>query len=123
MPACTAGPNGCPSTTELDAQQSSALIVANQSNRDFVILDVRTPAEFAAERIEGAVNIDVETDTQVFTSEVSKLDPTRKYLIYCRSGRRSCIAGGIMESLGFTDLSHLEGGINAWKAAGLPADN
>jgi len=59
------------------------LIQKNKGNPDFVILDVRTPAEFADEHIENAINLDYYSET--FRDDLNKLDKTKTYLIYCRT--------------------------------------
>lgn len=82
------------------------------------VIDVRTPAEFAAGHLAGATNIDIEGNT--FTEQISALDKATTYAIYCRSGNRSRTASQQMADAGFTTLYDLDGGINAWTAAGLP---
>ncbi len=82
-----------------------------------VTLDVRTPGEYSQGHIDGAINIDVEATT--FKSEVSKLDKTKSYAVYCHSGRRSAIATDEMKKLGFTHLFNLENGISDWMAQGM----
>jgi len=67
-----------------------------------VVIDVRTPAEFAAGHIAGARNIDVEAGD--FASKIAPLDTSAKYLVYCRSGRRSAIAADQMAAAGFKDV-------------------
>jgi phage shock protein E len=62
-----------------------------------VLIDVRTPAEFAEGHLEGAINIPVELPT--FAAQVAELDPDLEYLVYCRSGRRSAVAIEIMDTL------------------------
>ena len=84
--------------------------------RDALVLDVRTPAEFAAGHLPGAVNIDVESSD--FADRVSGLDEGESTLVYCQTGNRSGVATDKMVDLGFTELSELEGGIEAWAAAG-----
>lgn len=79
---------------------------------DTVILDVRTPGEFASGRIPKAINIDVTGNS--FTAQIAKLDPQKNYLVYCRSGMRSAKACGIMAENGFTHLFNLSGGISSW---------
>lgn len=81
------------------------------------LIDVRTPAEFAAGHIAGAVNIDQEGD---FTSGIAKLDKTRTYAVYCHSGRRSGLATSAMADAGFTSIYNLDGGLMAWEQAGGP---
>jgi len=83
-----------------------------------VVLDVRTPEEYTAGHIAGAINVDVSANT--FASDVGALDPTASYAVYCHSGNRSQAAIEIMTDLGFTHLLGLEGGIAAWTAAGKP---
>jgi phage shock protein E len=77
-----------------------------------VILDVRTPAEFAAGHIEGAINIDAESGR--FAEEIKSLDASKTYAIYCRSGRRSALAADVMQGAGFASLYNLDSGLLAW---------
>ena len=99
-------------------QEAFALIQDNQNNPDFVIIDVRTPQEFAEEYIENAINLDFRSET--FRDELNQLDKNQTYLIYCRSGGRSGDALDIMAELNFREVYNMSGGINGWKAAGLP---
>ena len=64
------------------------------------VIDVRTPEEFAAGHLDGALNLDVQSAG--FTEQLSSLDPTANYVVYCRSGNRSKAAIESMKSLGFT---------------------
>ena len=86
--------------------------------KDAVILDVRTPQEFAQGHIEGANLIPV----QVF--QYLKLGgkgiEDKKILVYCRSGNRSVTASKWLESWGATKVYNLKGGIIEWQAARLP---
>jgi len=63
-----------------------------------VLIDVRTPGEFAEGHLEGAINLPVELPG--FAAEVAALDPSLEYLVYCRTGRRSAAAIGIMDTFG-----------------------
>lgn len=81
-----------------------------------VVLDVRTPEEFASGHLPDAVNIDI--NSAEFASQVSALDPATSYALYCRSGNRSGVAMEAMQDMGFSDLYHLGGGIGAWTSAG-----
>lgn len=83
-----------------------------------VVIDVRTPAEFAAGHLANAVNIDVEGPD--FDSQIATLDRAATYAVYCHSGRRSTNAANMMVGAGFTHVFNLKGGIQAWTAAGLP---
>jgi len=73
-----------------------------------MLIDVRTPAEFAEGHLDGAVNIPVELPT--FTAQVDLLDPDVDYLVYCRTGRRAAVAMEYMDTLGMrtTNLGSLE---------------
>jgi len=83
-----------------------------------VILDIRTPEEYIAGHIAGAVNIDYyEPD---FADRLRELDPTVPYVMYCNSGNRSANALPLMDQIGFKQVYELEGGIVAWYQAGLP---
>ncbi|MEY3051815.1 MAG: hypothetical protein RLY31_1600 [Bacteroidota bacterium] len=79
-----------------------------------VLLDVRTPAETAAGKIEGAVELDFYDPD--FAGKVAGLDKDKTYLVYCRSGNRSGKACRLMKQQGFGHLYNLEGGYLAWSA-------
>jgi len=87
-------------------------------NPGVVVLDVRSAAEYASGHIEGAINIDVEAAN--FDTKIAKLDKTVEYAVYCHSGRRSAIAADKMSGANFEKITNLEGGIQAWQAAGFP---
>ena len=99
-------------------QEAFTLIQNNQNNPDFVIVDVRTPEEFAEEHIENAINVDFRSEA--FRDELNKLDKNKTYLIYCRSGGRSGNALDIMAELDFGEAYNMLDGINGWVAEGLP---
>ena len=69
-----------------------------------MIIDVRTPAEFASGHLDGAVNIDIQSPD--FTSRIEGLDRDGSYVVYCRSGNRSGMAMAQMLDMGFTDVSN-----------------
>ena len=102
---------------DITPQEAFTLIQNNQNNPDFVIIDVRTPQEFAEEHIENAINMDYYSET--FRDELNNLDKNKTYLVYCRSGKRSGNALDIMKELNFREAYNI-GGIIEWKAAGLP---
>ena len=83
-----------------------------------IIVDVRTPEEFASGHIEGALNIDFNSGN--FANEITRLNPSETYAVYCRSGSRSGQAASIMHKAGFHDVSNLNGGVIDWTNAGLP---
>ena len=79
-----------------------------------VVLDVRTTEEFQSGYIDHAVNYNV-LDSLNFVNNISTLDKNKKYLLYCKSGRRSGKALVIMKNMGFNNVYHLQGGITEWK--------
>jgi rhodanese-related sulfurtransferase len=102
----------------IDAPDAYNLIQQNINNPHFIILDVRTADEFNAGHIAGAVNIDY-TSAQ-FTADVSLLDKSNQYLVYCATGVRGAAATQIMLGLGFTNVQNVAGGITAWIQDGYP---
>ena len=112
---------GCAQTQtikDVSPKEAATLIENNQNNPGFVIIDVRTPPEFAEGYIENAVNIDFYSET--FRDELNKLDKSQTYLIYCRTGGRSQNSARIMEELNFSKVYNILGGIIAWETAELP---
>jgi rhodanese-related sulfurtransferase len=94
---------------------------AKTQEADVVILDVRTRGEFNEGHIENAINIDFESDT--FLNEISKLDKSKTYAVYCRSGNRSGQAVAKMTNEQFISLYNLNGGVIDWAGAGYPLVN
>ncbi len=83
-----------------------------QKNSDIVILDVRTPEEFASGHIKNAINIPNESIGIGIVDELT--DKNATILIYCRSGNRSKQAASKLEKLGYGNIYEF-GGINTWK--------
>lgn len=82
---------------------------------DVVILDVRTDSEVAEGMIEGAIQIDYRGEN--FRDEVAKLDTSKTYVVYCRSGGRSSAASKMMtEELGFSKVNNLLGGYSEYSS-------
>jgi rhodanese-related sulfurtransferase len=85
-----------------------------QNDDNAVILDVRSPQEVEEGYIPGAVNIDIYLG-QGFLEELQKLDKSKNYYVYCRSGNRSGQACAIMNSIGIPNAYNLEGGMLQWE--------
>jgi rhodanese-related sulfurtransferase len=92
--------------------------IQNNPPEDLVILDVRTPEEFAEGHIDGAIMVDFYSDD--FADQLAELDPDVPYLLYCRSGNRSGQTAVLLEDLGFSDVADVDGGVLGWLDAGLP---
>lgn len=82
------------------------------------ILDVRTPGEFGEGHLQNALNID--WNGASFDAQVSKLDKNTTVFVYCLSGGRSGAAASQLRSIGFKNVLELDGGMMAWRSAGLP---
>ena len=105
------------STSQSIQNVDAALFEINSNKGNSIIIDVRTKEEFVSGHISDATNIDY------YGSDFKeKLDLVKKdvpILVYCRSGGRSSRAANIMQSLGFTKVYNLSGGIGAWKDSGF----
>jgi rhodanese-related sulfurtransferase len=88
------------------------------ADRSLVVLDVRTPAEFAAGHVPGAINI---PHTEL-AARVAELEGARDddIVVYCRSGARSATALGVLEKSGFKRLFHLQGDYTRWSEEKRP---
>lgn len=98
----------------VDAAAAAALV----ANPRIVILDIRTPEEYATGHLKGALNIDFYAPD--FAAQIGALDRDTEYLVYCHSGNRSGQAMDLFRDLDFTAVHELGGGILSWSAAGLP---
>ena len=90
-------------------ESSEPVAEASVSTLDAIIIDVRTPEEFAAGHLVGALLIDIKDAT--FDARIAELDPEADYIVYCRSGNRSAQAVTRMRGIGIrniTDLGSLE---------------
>ena len=96
-------------------------------NGDAVLVDIRDAPELEQNgRIPGAVHIlrgmlEFRADT---TSPYHQppLDPSRRVILHCASGGRSALAAQTLQEMGYENVSHLDGGITAWKDAGKPIE-
>ena len=79
-----------------------------------VILDVRTAEEFESGYIKGALNLDIRGGAD-FLASIEKLDKSKSYFVYCRSGARSGQACQLMSQMGFRAVYNLYGGVLAWE--------
>ena len=104
---------------DVSAEETIGLIEENSENPDFVILDVRTPAEFKDGHLENAENVDFYAE--IFKDELGKLDKNKTYLIYCASGNRSGKSLKIMDDMGFKEVYNMLGGFGGWSSKGLPS--
>ena len=105
--------------TQTKADLEAAEFQAAIENGKALLIDVRTPREFAAGHIPGSVNIDWTAPD--YEAQFAKLDPNRPVLLYCAMGGRSDQAREYLSSKGY-HAQQLEGGIKAWEEAGNPVE-
>lgn len=86
-------------------------------HRAIVLIDVREPQEYAAERIQSALLFPFST----FDPSALPFSDGRPVVLHCGSGKRSAAALAACAAAGVPVRQHMQGGITAWKAAGLPA--
>lgn len=85
-----------------------------------VVIDVRTPEEYATGHLEGALLLDITAGE--LEDALPRLDPAATYLVYCRSGNRAGAAVELMRAAGFTDVTNLGSVDDAARATGLAVD-
>ncbi len=82
-----------------------------------LILDVRTPAEFVAGHVPGAVNLPYDEISERYPELEQSADA--ELIVYCRSGKRAGMAEATLAGLGFTNLVDLDGHWLGWSDAAL----
>lgn len=83
-----------------------------------VILDVRTPGEYADGHLINAMNVDWNGDD--FDAGIKTIDKSTPVFVYCQAGGRSASAAKKMRSEGYKEVYELKGGFEEWQAAKLP---
>lgn len=116
----TSQPTTPPAKLDVQHVDAKAADALRREDAAVVVLDVRTPAEYAAGHLQAAVNIDFRADD--FATKLGELDRDKKYLVHCRSGGRSTSALATFEKLGFQHIWHLDGGMLGWEEAKLPVE-
>jgi len=84
----------------------------------FMMLDVRTPEEYAEGHIRGAKLIPV----QQLAEHLSEVPHDKQVYVYCKSDGRSARASKLLASNGYNNIENIKGGFDAWKAAGYPVE-
>ena len=97
-----------------------ATLVSPEQARNIghAVIDVREFPEYAAGAIKGSRLVPLSTVEQ----EAANWNKTEPVLLVCRSGQRAAQAAETLERLGFQSVNVLQGGLEAWKAAGLPTN-
>ena len=105
---------------EIEPKEVFTIFEKHRGDPDFVILDVRTPKEYDGGHIENAYLLNIKSDS--FEDELEKMDKTKKYFVYCRTGRRSRKAVELMKEKGYDEAHNVIGGIDKWKRSRLPVE-
>jgi rhodanese-related sulfurtransferase len=103
---------GAPKTKDLTPQEVKAALDA----REILLIDVREPDEFAAEKIDGALNVPLSTFNPAALPDAGG----KTVVLQCAGGKRSAMAVDKCRKANQAVETHLAGGLAAWKAAGLP---
>ncbi|MBI2025595.1 rhodanese-like domain-containing protein [Candidatus Kaiserbacteria bacterium] len=84
---------------------------------DFLFLDVRNPNEYYTEHAEGSLNVPINV---LYTEQKTLPKSGKTIVLICTGGALSGVAYHYLEHQGFLNLRRIDGGVSAWKAAGLP---
>jgi len=105
---------------KISATEVNKLIKDHVNNSGFIVLDVRTPEEFAQGHLPEKTPLNLDFYAEDFREQLAQLDRDKTYLVYCRTGNRSGKTVEMMKGLGFRRVYDLKGGIVTWQSAGLP---
>jgi len=108
-----------PKPTEAPSISAEELHKQRESGTAPAVIDVRTADEFASGHIPGAINIPHDQVAQ----HIDELDSSRGVALYCMVGPRARKGESALLAAGYMKVFHLEGGLAAWKAAGLPVED
>jgi rhodanese-related sulfurtransferase len=111
------GPEGSPPRAEIDPGDLVARLAAGTAP---LVLDVRSPDEFGAGHIPGAVNIPLET----LAGRIDELgaSPSDEIVVHCERGGRAAKAETVLRGAGYSDVRDLAGHMQGWRDAGYPLD-
>ncbi|MEI6807541.1 MAG: rhodanese-like domain-containing protein [bacterium] len=115
-PGCNTADNtslNLPIAGKISAETALNLLTEHETNLELLVIDVRTPGEFAPEHLKNAINIDF--NAPHFEETIAGQNKGNTYLVYCGSGSRSGEAAELMRQLGFARVYDLEGGLIAMK--------
>jgi rhodanese-related sulfurtransferase len=107
-----------PETHEAPDISATELHARRESEAAPLVIDVRTPEEYASGHIPGAVNIPFDQVAQ----RISELDAPHGVTLYCMVGPRARKGEAALLDAGYETVFHLDGGLAAWQAAGLPVE-
>lgn len=118
--AAITGCDGQATAVKPVSSETASLLMEKVQNNEWLLIDVRSPEEFAEGHIPGAINMP-HNEIESYISQLDD-DKDQRIIVYCRSGRRAMLTLETLKARSFTDVSHLEGDMMGWDAAGLPVD-
>ena len=107
-----------PESTQAPSISAAELQAQRESGAAPVVIDVRTPEEFASGHIPGATNIPFDQVAQ----RIAEIEAPQGVALYCMVGPRARKGESALLAAGYEKVFHLEGGLAAWQAAGLPVE-
>ena len=102
----------------LSVEEFYKKIIDTSGDKNYILIDVRTPAEYKESHIDKSINIDFYAKD--FKDQINKLDKSKKYLLYCHSGNRSGQTLDLMKKADFLEVYNLKGGIGSWSSKSYP---
>ena len=107
-----------PELAEAPSISTAALHAQRESGAALVVIDVRTPGEYASGHIPGAVNVPFDQVAQ----RIVEIDAPHGVALYCMIGPRARKGESALLAAGYERVFHIDGGFAAWQAAGLPVE-
>ncbi len=107
-----------PESTKVPSISADELHARRESGAAPVVIDVRTPNEYASGHIPGAINIPFDQVAQ----RIAEIETPQGVALYCMVGPRARKGESALLAAGYEKIFHLEGGLAAWQAAGLPVE-
>jgi phage shock protein E len=107
-----------PKPAEAPSISAAELHERRESGDAPVVIDVRTPAEYASGHVPGAVNIPFDQVAE----RIAQVEAPHGVALYCMVGPRARKGESALLASGYTSVFHLEGGLAAWQEAGLPVE-
>jgi hydroxyacylglutathione hydrolase len=102
--------------TEQVPQIDARSLDSRRRKRSLQVVDVRSPEEWSAGHLPGAVHIPL----AALPDRIDEVDPDEQVVVHCQGGGRSAIAASFMLAHGVGSVANLDGGLDAWIASGLP---
>lgn len=111
---------GCAEREAVASSGPEELLAELAGDAPPLVLDVRTPQEFAGGHVPGAINI----PHDALAGRLAEIESgrERRVVVYCERGGRATAAEAVLRDAGFDSVAHLEGDMSAWRASGRPVE-